>query len=59
MECMPREEMRKLQSLQLRQVVERAYHNTTFYRKEMQALGITPDDIPKGFECPVLIYETV
>jgi len=45
MECMSREELRKLQSIRLRKVVERAYHNTTFYRKEMQALGITPDDI--------------
>jgi len=45
MECMPREEMRKLQSIRLKQVVERVYHNTTFYRKEMQSLGITPDDI--------------
>ena len=45
MECMPREEMRKLQSVRLRKVVEQAYHNTTFYRKEMQLLGITPDDI--------------
>ena len=45
MECMPREEMRKLQSFRLRNVVERAYYNTPFYRKEMQELGITPDDI--------------
>jgi phenylacetate-CoA ligase len=42
---MSREEMRKLQSIRLRKVVERVYHNTTFYRKEMQALGIVPDDI--------------
>jgi len=45
MECMPREEMRKLQSIRLRKVVERVYYNTPFYRKEMQAMGITPDDI--------------
>ena len=44
-ECMPREEMRELQSIRLRKVVERVYHNTPFYRKEMQALGIIPDDI--------------
>ena len=45
MECMSRAEMRKLQSIRLRKVVEHVYHNTSFYRKEMQALGITPDDI--------------
>ena len=45
MECMPREELRKLQSTRLKKVVERVYHNTPFYRKEMQALGITPADI--------------
>jgi phenylacetate-CoA ligase len=45
MECMPREEMQKLQSIRLRSVVERVYHNTPFYRKKMQELGITPDDI--------------
>ena len=45
MECMSREEMRKLQTIRLRKVVEHVYHNTPFYRKEMQAIGITPDDI--------------
>jgi len=45
MECMSRREMRKLQSTRLKEVVEHAYHNTPFYRKQMQALGITPDDI--------------
>ena len=37
--------MQKLQSLRLKRVVEHAYHNTPFYRKKMQELGITPDDI--------------
>ncbi len=45
MECMSRPEMRKLQSIRLKRVVERAYHNTSFYRKKMQEEGITPDDI--------------
>ncbi len=44
-ECMPRDEMRKLQSIRLRNVVTHAYHNTSFYRRKMQELGITPDDI--------------
>ncbi|MCD8270217.1 MAG: phenylacetate--CoA ligase [Parabacteroides sp.] len=44
-ECMDREEMRKLQSIRLKRVVERVYHNTPFYRKKMQEMGITPGDI--------------
>ena len=44
-ECMDREEMRKLQSIRLKGVVEHVYHNTPFYRKKMQEMGITPDDI--------------
>ena len=45
MECMSRDEMRKIQSIRLKQTVERVYHNSTFYRKKMQELGITPNDI--------------
>ena len=44
-ECMDREEMRKLQSIRLKRVVEHVYHNTPFSRKKMQEMGITPDDI--------------
>ena len=29
----------------LRRVVEHAYHNSPFYRKKMQEMGITPEDI--------------
>ena len=45
MECMQREEMRKLQSIRLKRVVEHVYHNTPFYRKKMQEMGVTPEDI--------------
>lgn len=44
-ECMEREEMQKLQSIRLKQVVEKVYHNCEPYRKRMQEAGITPDDI--------------
>ena len=44
-ECMNREELRKIQSIRLKKMVEYVYHNTPFYRKKMQELGITPDDI--------------
>jgi phenylacetate-CoA ligase len=42
---MSREELRKLQSIRLKNVVEHVYHNTPFYRRKMQETGITPDDI--------------
>ena len=44
-ECMDREEMRKLQSIRLKRVVEHVYHNTPCDRKKMQEMGITPDEI--------------
>lgn len=45
MECMSREDMRKVQGARLKKTVERVYHNTPFYRKKMQEMGVTPDDI--------------
>ena len=45
MECMNRAEMHKVQSIRLKNVVERVYHNTPFYRKKMQEAGLTPADI--------------
>lgn len=45
MECMDRETMRKIQSARLKKMVEYVYHNTPFYRKKMQELGIIPEDI--------------
>lgn len=44
-ECMDRESLHKIQSIRLKKIVEHVYHNTPFYRKKMQELGITPDDI--------------
>lgn len=44
-ECMSREEMHKVQSIRLKRVVERVYHNCEPYRKRMQEAGVTPDDI--------------
>lgn len=44
-ECMNREGLRKIQSIRLKKIVEHVYRNTPFYRKKMQELGITPDDI--------------
>jgi phenylacetate-CoA ligase len=37
--------MKKLQSIRLKEVVSRVYHNCEPYRKRMQEFGITPNDI--------------
>ena len=44
-ECMPREEMNKLQGERLVNTVTRIYHNVPFYREKMQKKGIEPGDI--------------
>ena len=44
-ECMPREKMRALQSEKLKVLVNRVYHNTSFYRRKMDELGVKPSDI--------------
>lgn len=48
-ECMPRSDLRKLQSENLRKMVERIYHNVPFYRRKIDQAGIKPQDI-KGIE---------
>jgi len=42
---MSRAELRKIQDIRLKRMVDYVYHNTPFYRKKMQELDITPDDI--------------
>lgn len=44
-ECMSRDEMTNLQSVRLRKMVNRVYHNVEFYRKKMQKMGLEPGDI--------------
>ena len=44
-ECMPKADMQKLQSARLCKLVDYVYHNVEFYRKKMQAVGLTPADI--------------
>ena len=39
-ECMERDNLHKIQSIRLKKIVEYVYHNTPFYRKKMQELGI-------------------
>jgi phenylacetate-CoA ligase len=44
-ECMSREEMRKLQSERLKQLVHHVYTNVAFYRQRMDKMGVKPSDI--------------
>lgn len=44
-ECMPREEMRKLQNERLIKQVHHVYDNVPYYRNLMDNKGISPDDI--------------
>lgn len=44
-ECMSREEMRKLQSERLIKVVKTCYEKVPFYKKKMDELGVKPEDI--------------
>ncbi len=44
-ECMPREELKKLQSERLKWQVERMYERVVLFRKRMDELGLKPSDI--------------
>ncbi|NLI36058.1 MAG: phenylacetate--CoA ligase [Bacteroidales bacterium] len=44
-ECMDRDTLRKIQDIRLKKMVDYVYHNTPFYRKKMQEMNLTPDDI--------------
>ncbi len=44
-ECMDREQLRELQSSRLKEMAEYVYHNTPFYRKKFQEMGLEPGDI--------------
>ncbi|WP_321422243.1 phenylacetate--CoA ligase [uncultured Methanobacterium sp.] len=44
-ECISRDEMKKLQLKRLKDVVKRAYENVPYYKKRFDEAGIKPDDI--------------
>ncbi len=44
-ESMSRAEMKSWQTKKLKETVNRVYHNVEFYRKKMQTLNLTPEDI--------------
>lgn len=45
MECMPRESLEKLQCRRLQETVAHCYHNSPFYRKELDKAHVAPEDI--------------
>ena len=48
-ECMDREQLHEIQSKRLVKMVDYVYHNTPFYRKKFQEMGLVPEDI-RGIE---------
>jgi len=44
-ETMPRDELRKLQLMRLKQLVENVYHRVPFYRSSFDKAGVKPEDI--------------
>ena len=48
-ECMDREQLHEIQSKRLVKMVDYVYHNTPFYRRKFQEMGLVPEDI-RGIE---------
>ena len=44
-ECMDREQLREIQSIRLRKMADYVYHNSPFYRRKFQEMGLEPGDI--------------
>ncbi|MGF7140096.1 phenylacetate--CoA ligase family protein [Roseimarinus sediminis] len=57
-ECISRDKMNALQSERLIATVKRIYHNIPYYRKKMQALGLTPDAIRSVHDLHKLPFTT-
>jgi phenylacetate-CoA ligase len=57
-ETMPREQMREIQSENLRSAVKRVYENVGSYRRKMDAIGLKPEDIKSVDDLPKLPFTT-
>ena len=44
-ECLDRDSMREIQGQRLHDMIFRVYHNSPFYRKKLQELNLTPEDV--------------
>ena len=58
MECMSREDMRKLQSERLSATVKRCYETVPFYKKKLDELGVKPEDIKSVDDITKLPFTT-
>ena len=58
MECMSREDMRKLQSERLVATVKRCYEKVPFYKRKMDELGVKPEDIKSVDDVTKLPFTT-
>ena len=58
MECMSRDDMRALQSERLRKTVKTCYEKVPFYKRKMDELGVTPDDIKSVDDVTKLPFTT-
>ena len=56
LECAPREELTALQSVKLVRQVRRVWENVPYYRKKMEAAGLTPEDIRGVEDLPKLPF---
>jgi phenylacetate-CoA ligase len=57
-ECASREEMRIIQSERLCETVRRIYHNVPYFRKKMQDMGLTANDIQSVDDLQKLPFTT-
>ncbi len=44
-ECMPREDIKRLQLERLKKTIKRVYENVPFYRERLDGIGLTPDKV--------------
>ena len=58
MECMSREDMRKLQSERLAATVKRCYETVPFYKRKLDERGIKPEDIKSVDDITKLPFTT-
>ncbi|MEF9988941.1 MAG: phenylacetate--CoA ligase [Christensenellaceae bacterium] len=57
-ECMPREQLRELQTSRLKNLVYKVYQNVPFYREKMQKMGVCPEDIRSIEDISLLPFTT-
>ena len=57
-ECMERQELKRIQSERLRETVERVYFNVPYYRNKMQEAGLGPENIQSTDDLHKLPFTT-